>query len=271
MYLLMSAVVAMLSLSSGQTEEPTGSADSPAEAQRAMPATGFLYKTIKVAGETYAYCVYVPPDYTDQRAWPVILFLHGSGERGSDGFLQTDVGIGRAIRRNHELCPAIVVMPQCRAGKWWEGEMLELALRCVEAASQEYHFDPDRVYLTGLSMGGAGAWLLGSRMPDAFAAVVSICGFYGQPNVPAAPEPLADLASQLAKLPIWCFHGDADPAVPVERSREVVAAVRAAGGNIRYDEIPAGQHNVWDHAYGNAALWHWLLAQKRSAPAETGP
>ena len=206
------------------------------------------------------------PEYTAERAWPAILFLHGSGERGSDGFFQTDVGIAKAIRHNRKLCPAIVVMPQCRPGQWWEDEMLDMALRCVEDASREYHFDPNRVYLTGLSMGGAGAWRLSSRMPDAFAAVVPICGFFGRPDVPAPREQLAEAADKLAKLPIWCFHGDADMSVPVERSREVAAAIQAAGGNIKYNEIRDGRHNVWDHVYKNPALWQWLFSQKRSTP-----
>jgi predicted peptidase len=246
-------------------------ADESDQVRHAQIATGFLYKTIELAGERYAFCVYVPPEYSDERAWPVILFLHGSGERGSDGFLQTEVGIGRAIRRNRKLCPAIVVMPQCHAGKSWEGEMLELALSCVEDASREYHCDPKRVYLTGLSMGGAGAWLLGSRMPDAFAAMVPICGFYGAHEAPASDEELAEAASRLARLPIWCIHGAADQAVPVERSREIVAAVQAAGGEIKYNEIAEGGHNVWDGAYANPALWHWLLSQEREAPKAEEP
>lgn len=253
--------------SDGQTREAPA-ADSSADAEQAKAATGFLFKTVEFAGQTYAYCVYVPPEYTDERAWPAILFLHGSGERGSDGFLQTEIGIGRAIRRNRKLCPAIVVMPQCRSGQSWEGEMLEMALSCVENTSREYHCDPQRVYLTGLSMGGAGAWLLGSRMPDAFAAVIPICGFYGPHEAPVSPGELSEAATSLARLPIWCIHGAADPAVPVERSREIVAAVQAAGGQIKYNEIRDGKHNVWDGAYGNPAVWRWLLSQKRTAPTE---
>ncbi len=278
-----------LSLAGGQTRETAGSngqtrpavesgnknqefevTDSPAETQPTQTATGFLYRTIDFAGEAHAYCAYVPPEYTDQRAWPVILFLHGSGERGRDGLLQTEIGIGRAIRRNRKLCPAIVVMPQCRAGKAWQGDMLEMALACVADTSREYHCDPERVYLTGLSMGGAGTWLLGSRMPNTFAALVPICGFYRSHEAPAARAELADAAAKLARLPAWCFHGTADPAVPVERSREIVAAVEAAGGKIRFDEIPAGKHNVWDGAYANPALWRWLLSQKRAEPPERG-
>lgn len=271
MVLVLAAMVVSLSLGTGQTGETTRSAGSPAQTEQAKPATGFLYKTVKFNGEVYAYCVYVPPHYSGEHAWPLILFLHGSGERGSDGFLQTEVGIGRAIRRNHQLCPAIVVMPQCRDGQSWQGEMLEMALRCVEDASQEYHCDPERVYLTGLSMGGAGAWLLGGRMPEAFAAVVPICGFYGSHESPASRAELTEVAAKLARVPIWCFHGAQDPAVPVACSRELVAAVRAARGAIQYDEIPEGKHNVWDRAYANPALWRWLLSQRRVVPITEEP
>lgn len=250
-------------------------ATQPAETQPApvgaRPETGFLYKTITVDGRSYAYCVYVPPEYTADRPWPVILFLHGSGERGADGFRQTDVGIARAIRRHRRLCPAIVVMPQCHPGKWWEGDMLDLALRCVEDASAQYHCDPDRVYLTGLSMGGAGAWQLGSRMPDAFAALAPICGFYERPDRVPPQAGVDALASRLTGLPIWCFHGALDTNVPVQRSRELVAAVRRAGGKVTYTEIPEGRHHVWDRVYDNPELWRWLFAQQRSPHAEQTP
>lgn len=235
------------------------------------PARGFVYRTIEMEGKSYGYSVYVPPDYNPERAWPVILFLHGSGERGGDGFLQTDVGIAHTIRRNHKLCPAIVVMPQCEAGKAWQDDMIRMALQCVQDTSQAYHCDPERVYLTGLSLGGGGAWLLGSRMSNTFAAVVPICGFYGRPDLPSDPAELKKAAAQLARLPIWCFHGAADQNVPVARSREIVAAVLAAGGDIQYTEIPNAAHNVWDAAYQNPALWRWLLAQKRVTTVEPRP
>lgn len=253
------------------TSAPGETADSQARRQDTSPAAGFLFKTVELGNETFAYCVYVPPQYTPERAWPVILFLHGSGERGRDGFLQTDVGIARAIRRNHRLCPAIVVMPQCRTKRWWDDGMLDMAVRCLENASHEYRCDPDRVYLVGLSMGGAGAWRLGSRMPEAFAAIVPICGFWGRPDLATSPTELEALATGLAGLPIWCFHGTADRSVPVQRSQEVVAAIRAAGGQIHYTEYPDVGHNAWDRAFGSRALWQWLLAQTRGPRAENIP
>jgi predicted peptidase len=238
--------------------QPTTSATS---APVSAVATGFLYKTLVLDGETYAYFVYVPPDYTPDRPWPVILFLHGAGERGDDGFPQTDVGIGHAIRRNHRRVPAIVVMPQCRPNEGWVGPMAAMALHCLETTSREYHLDPHRIYLTGLSLGGNGAWLLAAQYPDRFAAVVPICGFaeYGESTGLAEK-----IAPRLIDVPIWCFHGQADKAVPAEKSRELVAAIKAAGGKkVIYTEYPEAPHNVWDRAYDDPNLWKWLFEQTR--------
>lgn len=234
-------------------------------------AAGFLMRSVEAGEQKLPYCVYVPPEYDPQRPWPVILFLHGSGERGTDGLLQTEVGIGTAIRRNRARFPAIVVMPQCPPGKlWWQDEMLQFALRCVEQTSREYHLDPDRVYLTGLSLGGAGAWHLGARLKGQFAAIVPICGFAELGPATGVAE---TLAASLAGVPIWCFHGQADENVPAAKSREMVAAIQAAGGQVRYTEIPGAGHVIWDQVYGDAELVRWLFAQKRgttSRPDETG-
>lgn len=263
-------VLSCFALGAAGQEAPQPTASQPT--QPATPtATGFLYRTVTVGQRTCAYCVYIPPEYTPERRWPVILFLHGSGERGVDGFRQTDVGIARTIRRHRQLCPAIVVMPQCRPGHWWDEAMLKMALRCVEDTSAQYHCDPDRIYLTGISMGGAGVWELARQMPNAFAAVVPICGFYGQPDRPAAEAELRDLAERLVGLPIRCFHGAMDTNVPVARTREVVAALEEAGAKVTYTELPQGRHNIWNRVYDNPALWRWLLAQRRSPRTRASP
>ncbi len=232
---------------------------------------GFLFFELEFDGQNYPYVVYVPPEYDPQRAWPVILFLHGSGERGRDGLRQTEVGLGRAIRLHRSRIPAVVVMPQCPPGRTWDDAMLEVALRCVQQASQRYRLDPRRVYLTGLSLGGAGAWRLAAELPGRFAAVVPICGFVGDPRTRPPTELVARMAPHLARTPIWCFHGAADPAVSVEQSRTITAAVKAAGGRVRYTEIPGAGHNVWDRAYGDPNLWKWLFAQRLGERAETRP
>ncbi|MCG3126203.1 MAG: hypothetical protein CHACPFDD_01033 [Phycisphaerae bacterium] len=226
----------------------------PSAAQDSRPgeriAAGFLLRSLTIGNETFQYALWVPPGYNPDKPWPLILFLHGSGERGSDGLLQTDVGLGAIIRRNGLRPPALIVFPQCRRDKDWGGEMAKMALRCVEETARDYAVDPDRLYLTGLSLGGAGTWGIGAALPDRFAALVPVCGF-GNPNE----------AAKLAAVPTWVFHGGADDRVPVQRARDMVEAIRKAGGNIRYSELPGVGHNSWDDAYKNAELWKWLFAQ----------
>src|SRR5215470_4483147 len=119
------------------------------------PETGFLDRTLTISGTTYKYQVFVPEDWSDKRTWPIILFLHGSGERGDDGLLETTEGIGPAIRLDRSRFPAVVVMPQCRKGVWWADSPLEtVALPALENATREFRGDRRRTYLTGLSMGG---------------------------------------------------------------------------------------------------------------------
>jgi predicted peptidase len=231
----------------------------PASAPAAL-ATGFLYRSVTIESEKYAYCVYVPPEYTPDKPWPVILFLHGSGERGDDGFLQTEIGIGRALRRNYRMIPAIVVMPQCRPNQPWVGPMAVMALRCLEETSREYHLDPQRVYLTGLSLGGHGAWNIAAELPGRFAALLIICGFA---DLGESTGEAARLAARLTNVPIWCFHGQKDDAVPVQKAREMVAAIKAAGGKIEYVEYPDGTHGIWDRVYDNREVWRWLFEQRR--------
>lgn len=248
----------MLTLSLTLATQPPATAPAAQHTE-----TGFLYKTITLDGETYAYGVYVPPAYTPERPWPVILFLHGSGERGTDGFHQTEVGIGRAIRLHNDRVPAIVVMPQCRPGQSWVGDMGRMALKCVEAASHEYHCDPDRVYLTGLSLGGNGVWHIAASLPGRFAALVPICGFAELGQSTGLAE---KMAPALVGTAIWAFHGGSDNTVPPEKSREMVNAIRALGSTVEYTEYLGMTHNVWDRAYNEAELWRWLFSQRRGTP-----
>ncbi len=215
--------------------------------------TGWIQKSLDLEGETYRYAVYVPADYSPQRRWPVVVFLNGAGERGVDGVRQTEVGLGPVIRAHPERFPCLVVMPQCRPDVTWRDQsMTALAMACLSATEADYAVDPDRVTLTGLSLGGFGTWWMGAMYPDRFCALAPVCGG-GDP----------DNADKLARTPIWCYHGEADPVVPVERSREMVEAVRAAGGDVRYTELPGVGHNSWDDAYGNPEYVAWMLAQRR--------
>jgi predicted peptidase len=237
-------------------------------------ATGFLNRSVTVDGIAYPYALYVPREYDPGRAWPAILFLHGAGERGSDGLLQTAVGLPEAIRRNRGRWPAVVVIPQAPVKRQWAGDAERIALAALEVTERELRIDPDRVYLTGLSMGGAGTWSLAARNPRRFAAVVPVCGWI----VPMAgsqwvrdiresgfdpDDPYASAARILRDVPIWIWHGAADQSVPVEESRSMSAALTAAGGEIRYTELPKVGHNSWDPAYQSEELPRWLFAQRR--------
>ena len=234
--------------------------------------TGFLDRTVSVAGQSYHYQVYVPADYASQPSWPAILFLHGAGERGSDGLLQTNVGLAPAIRQNPSRYPAIVVFPQVPRDSQWVGVPADMAVAALQQTMREFHVDPKRVYLTGLSMGGHGTWYVAYRHPELFAAVVPICGWIrdfpqfrgSQPVVPGdSAQVMPLLVQKLGKTPIWIFHGEVDQVVNVNGSREPAAALKAAGADVRYTELLGLNHNSWDAAYGSDEFVKWLFAQHR--------
>jgi predicted peptidase len=244
----------------------------PCAAEGQSVESGFLDRSVWVSGDTLPYQVYVPADYSDADRWPVILFLHGAGERGTDGLRQTVAGLAPAIRNDPERFPAIVVFPQAPPDSTWSGVPARAAMAALDSVMARYSIDPDRVYLTGLSMGGNGAWRLGYRHPERFAAIAPICGWVtDHPGFPTS-DPVTDpahgdsfeaLADRLRAMPIWIFHGEVDQAVPVSESRQAAAALEAAGSTARYTEIPGTGHNAWDPAYASHEFTDWLFAQRR--------
>ncbi len=243
--------------------------------------TGFLNRTVKVGDETYRYQVYAPRDWNKKRKWPVILFLHGAGERGDDGLIQTEVGLGSGVRRYSDRFPAIIVMPQCRKNSWWtQDAMQEQALKAFEQSIKEFNGDRDQLYLTGISMGGYGTWSIASKHPGKFAALVPVCGGVKPPPripVPDADklvdpnvDPYAAIAQKIGKTPVWIFHGGADTVVPTDESRKVNEALKAAGGNVKYTEYEKVAHNSWDKAYAEPELLKWMLSQSLKAVNSTG-
>jgi predicted peptidase len=237
-----------------------------------QPETGFLSRTVVVDGVTYKYQVFVPANWSKKVKWPVILFLHGYGEEGEDGLLQTQEGLPTAIRNQVDRFPFVVAMPQCHKQDWWTNPAMEAqALKALDQTMQEFKGDPQRVYLTGLSMGGYGTWALGSQNPGRFAALVPICGGIRLPpghhivnarDTDESADPYTAIVQKIGKTPVWVFHGGADDTVPVTESRQMVDALKAAGGNVRYTEYPGVKHNSWDKAYSETELPSWLLAQK---------
>ena len=243
-----------------------GLAATPAMARH--QETGFLNRTVTLSGTTYRYQVFLPADWTGKKKWPVILFLHGAGERGDDGLAQTEVGIGGAIRLHPDRFPAVVVMPQCRKdARWTDPAMEAQALAALDQSVKEFHGDLDRVYLTGLSLGGYGSWALAAKYPGKWAAAVVVCGGIRRPRDSQAPEEdgknsYAEAARKIgAKLPVWVFHGGADPTVPVTESRKMVEALKALGSDVKYTEYEGVLHNSWDKAYSEPDLATWLFAQ----------
>jgi predicted peptidase len=211
--------------------------------------TGFVNKIYKGADGESKYVVFVPKDYTGDKEFPVILFLHGAGSTGDDGQKQIKGGIAKAIRDKKEKFPFITIFPQAHTRGWNATNANgKNAIGILEEVQKEYKTDKKRVYLTGLSMGGFGTWNFAAAYPDKWAAIAPICGG-GNPAT----------AAKFKDVPCWCFHGDADKQVSVELSRKMIKALKDAGGNPKYDEYPGVDHNSWDRAYANAELYTWFL------------
>lgn len=206
-----------------------------------------LDRTIRV---TLDYLLYLPKDYDQKDAWPLLLFLHGSGERGDDLKKVKVHGPPKLIAAGKEF-PFIVVSPQCptRSRGWQPHELSALLDEIVE----KYKVDKDRIYVTGLSMGGFGTWSLAAFSPDRFAALVPICGG-GDPNT----------ARRISHIAVWVFHGAKDPTVPLERSEKMVEALKKAGSNVKFTIYPEARHDSWTQAYNDPELYKWLLQQKRT-------
>jgi predicted peptidase len=240
-----------------------------------MAETGFLDRVAMAGGVKRRYQVYVPPGWTARKTWPVILFLHGSGERGDDGLLQTQVGLASAIRRNRRRFDRFVVVfaqSSRRVFFWLDRSAQRQAMAALEQTVAEFNGDRGRLYLTGLSMGGYGTISMAGRYPGVFAAAAAVCGGLRAPQrfpdlrdkikIPRGVDPYAQAARKIGKLPMWLFHGAADEVVPVEESRKLAAALKAAGGNVRYTEFPKEGHGSWGAAYDHPRLLGWLLRQK---------
>jgi predicted peptidase len=245
----------------------------PADAKK--HETGFIDRTITIQAVNFKYQVFVPDNWTPHQKWPVILALHGAGERGDDGLLETDVGIGTAIRSNRRAIKAIVVMPQCPKKLWWMlPPMDDLAMATMVQATKEFHGDSQRTYLTGVSMGGFGAWHLAQKYPGKFAALVVICGGIHPPGAalnatpdlakvtpPNSPKSYLAAAERVGKTPVWIFHGADDDIVPVTESRRMTEAMKQIGAEVRYTEYPGVGHPCWNKAYEEPKLFPWLFSK----------
>ena len=197
----------------------------------------------------YRYYIYLPEDYDNTvKEWPLILFLHGMGERGDNLELVKKTGLIRYVEDGANP-PFIIATPQCPTNQWWNTDNLMALLDHIQGT---FRVDHDRVYLTGLSMGGAGTWALANSYPERFAAIAPICGFF----TPGDPGRFKD-------LPIWCFHGAMDNSVPLSDSLRMVAWIREHGGTVRFTVYPDAAHNCWTETYHNPDLYQWFLEHKK--------
>lgn len=233
---------------------------------------GFVERSVTLDGTTHRYQVFVPGRAAAGNGPPVILFLHGSGERGDDNRAQVAVGLGPVVRARSDDFPAIVVFPQAPADNEW-GQVADVVFAQLDAAMQEFGGDPRRVVLTGMSMGGYGTWDYAMRAPDRFAALVPVCGGLVHPRRPSMAvaglagvvDPYAVVAQKLKDVPTWIFHGAQDDVVPPEYSRRMADALQSFGAkDARFTEFPDANHNSWDPAYARTpALWDWVFQQER--------
>ncbi|MBT3449810.1 MAG: prolyl oligopeptidase family serine peptidase [Bacteroidetes Order II. Incertae sedis bacterium] len=244
-------------------------------AQAQTPESGFYKREVlRNDGIASIYQVYVPLGYTAEKEWPVILFLNGYGEQGEDGDKQVGTGLGPALQNHPESWPAVVVFPQNPTGTAWHGASSEMAMRALAQTQREFNTDENRVYLTGLSMGGYGTWYTAVENEDVFAAIVPICGFvnpireYYPAWAPAGDAAFPYVAERLSNIPIWIFHGDADSVVPVDQARSMNLALQALEADVRYSELMGVGHNAWDHAYSDKAMIKWLFEQKKDEIGE---
>ncbi len=219
----------------------------------AGPTTGFVDRVYTdPKGSEFKYVLFVPQAYTPGAEFALIVYLHGSRGRGEDGKKPSTYPPGQYVRKNEKEFPAFVLFPQAR--ETWKADSDDgwRVLAVVDAVIKDYKVDPKRVSLTGQSMGGTGTWALAAKYPDRWAAIAPVCGRTDPATAPA-----------LKSMPCWCFHGDADPTIPVGNSRKMVAALKAAGGEPKYDEYPGVGHNSYDRAYAMPELYDWLVRQKR--------
>lgn len=229
-------------------------------------------KTFTSGKATLSYRLLKPAKVEKDETYPLVIFLHGAGERGDDNTAQLKHGVGSfASEARRKKSPCFLIAPQVpRNRSWVEGgktkkgdgkgdasrqasEPGKLVLELIEQSCKDLPIDKKRIYLTGLSMGGYGTWGLLARKPELFAAGIPICGG----GSPASAE-------KLTKIPIWVFHGDKDTAVPVARSREMIEAIKKAGGSPKYTEYPGVGHDSWTKTYADNKVLDWLFDQKKN-------
>lgn len=215
-------------------------------------------RTVEFDSNQFDYQIYIPAELQNVENAPVIVFLHGIGQRGSGGFVPTAGAGGSLVSHYFARIPTIILLPQCRAGSYWSDPVMdEMVMKSLAQTVEEFKADDARVYLTGISMGGYGVWHFAAEHPQKFAALVSICGGSSITD----GDRFSPVARKVGKTPAWLFHGADDKIVSVTESRKLVEALKINGGNVKYNEYAGVGHNVWMNALGEKDLLPWLLSQ----------
>jgi predicted peptidase len=196
------------------------------------------------------YLIYLPNNYSEKDKYPLVLFLHGSGERGSDINKVKKHGLPKLIEEGKQF-PFIIISPQCPENKIWNNLTEELYL-LIKDVTNKYSVDDKKIYCTGLSMGGFGTWALAIAYPDLFAAIAPVCG-----------GAISFQAPILKHLPIWAFHGYKDQAVPIAYQQMMVDALINLNANIKFTVYKNYGHNIWDTTYNRQDLYDWLLSNSK--------
>lgn len=230
-------------------------------------ATGYLSRTLKADGHEYKYVVYVPREYgtKPETKWPIILFMHGSGECGEDGWKQVVQGIGSAMLWDSAKWPFVVIFPQKPdVNKQWEDYDAPV-MAMLAATEKEFSIDARRRYLTGLSQGGHGTWMFAENHPETWAAIAPICAYVTRKYDSAEPDAsYAKLAQKIKGIPTWAFHGDADKSVPVGATKLILSELEKAHAPAKATYYPGVGHDSWTKAYRDENLGAWFLSHKRA-------
>lgn len=198
------------------------------------------------------YQIVLPDTYAqdETKEWPLVLFLHGMNRRGDDVARIRDYGLNAIAQREDNKMPFLLLTPQCPGDSSWTDEIDNVMLLLNETLTN-YRVDRRRIYLTGFSMGGHGAWYYAAHKPGLFAAISPIAGWFNP-----------DQAELLKETPIWNFHGDADESVPFERSVEMIEALKDINPHVRFTSFPGEGHRIMDHVYGDPEWYEWMLSHK---------
>lgn len=208
-------------------------------------------ESVKISDElTTEYWAYTPKNYDSKEKWPLMVFLHGAGERGDNMAIVKKHGPPKLVEQGKDF-PFVLVSPQCKKGKRWHVEHLSKLLDEVES---KYKVDKSKIYLTGLSMGGYGSWALAAHSPERFAAVAPICGGGDETTIPGKIG---------SKVPIWVFHGAKDKVVPCSQSEDLVKGFKDIGVEVQFTVYPEAGHDSWSETYDNPKLYKWFLSKSR--------